>query len=136
MIKEEREDITYVIGLLGELCHATAVEKGFYDADGATFDHIDGVDEDGALYANHDANMVLKRLMLIVTEIAEGAEAYRKGNPPSDHIPEYDGLTEELADAIIRIADLAAYLQLPLGAAVVAKMDYNAGRERLHGKVC
>jgi len=66
-------------------------------------------------------------LMLIVTELAEAMEGYRRGLQ-SDHLPEYSALEEELADTVIRILDLAGGLGLRLGEAVAAKLIYNLTR--------
>jgi NTP pyrophosphatase (non-canonical NTP hydrolase) len=78
--------------------------------------------------------MALTRLALITSEIGEAVDAVRHGNPPSDHIPEYDGLSEELADVLIRCFDLAGYLKLPLAEATIAKMAFNESRPFMHGK--
>ena len=55
------------------------------------------------------------------------------GNGASNHIPEFTGIEEELADAIIRICDLAQALRLDVGEALIAKMAYNRTRARMHG---
>lgn len=68
-----------------------------------------------------------EKLMLVVTELAEGMEGYRKGLP-DDKLPQYPMLTVELADALIRIFDLAGGLELDLSNAFVDKMAYNATR--------
>lgn len=68
------------------------------------------------------------KLMLIVSEIAEGMEGYRKGLK-DDKLPHRDMLEVELADAVIRIADLAGALGYDLTSAVQEKMAYNAHRE-------
>ena len=67
------------------------------------------------------------KLMLIVTEIAEAKEGHRKGLADT-HLPRRSALEVELADAMIRIADLAGKLGLDLGGAVVDKLIYNASR--------
>jgi NTP pyrophosphatase (non-canonical NTP hydrolase) len=41
---------------------------------------------------------------------------------------------DELADVVIRIMDLCGYLHIDLEAHILAKMQYNATREKLHGK--
>lgn len=66
-------------------------------------------------------------LMLIVSEIAEAMEADRKGLN-DDKLTHRDGLTVELADAVIRIFDMCGGLSLDLGGALVEKLEYNANR--------
>lgn len=65
--------------------------------------------------------------MLIVTEIAEAKEGFRK-NLMDEHLPNRPSIEVELADAIIRIADLAGALDLDLAGAIVDKIEYNANR--------
>lgn len=72
------------------------------------------------------------KLMLIVSEIAEAMEAHRK-DAPSDKIPGYSGMEEELADAVIRIMDLGHHQGYALADAVIAKMAYNETRSWMHG---
>lgn len=66
-------------------------------------------------------------LMLIVSEIAEAMEGHRKGRA-DDHLPQYDSLTVELADALIRIFDLAGGVAPRLSEAFVDKLIFNAKR--------
>lgn len=66
-------------------------------------------------------------LMLIVSEVSEAMEGDRK-DLMDDKLPHRKMLEVELADAMIRIADLAGALKLDLGGAVVEKMEYNAQR--------
>ena len=67
-------------------------------------------------------------LMLIVSEVAEAMEGSRKGLQ-DDHLPHRSMLEVELADALIRICDLAGREGLDLGGAVVEKLRYNLKRE-------
>lgn len=64
-------------------------------------------------------------IALIHSELSEALEAIRKGNPPDKKLPEFDNLTIEMADVVIRVFDFAAAFSLRLGQAVVAKMAYN-----------
>jgi NTP pyrophosphatase (non-canonical NTP hydrolase) len=68
-----------------------------------------------------------EKLMLIVSEIAEAMEGHRK-KKMDDKLPHRLMIEVELADALIRIGDLAGALQLDLGGAVVEKMEYNLHR--------
>lgn len=112
---------------LTELCeraHAASREKGWYDGEQA------------------DRN-IGEMLMLIVTEVAEAMEDVRRlpkeslrvpmyGEPPESKIKPV-GFASEMADVVIRVGDLCAYLGVDLERAVVEKMAYNATREYRHG---
>jgi NTP pyrophosphatase (non-canonical NTP hydrolase) len=116
--------------------HQNAKDKGFYD--------------------NPDRN-VGEALMLIVGEVSEAMEAHQTGrianwelynsvyadeNPMTEadwtkqcferHIK--NTFEDEMADAVIRIMDLCEFLKIDLEAHILAKMQYNSTRERLHGK--
>lgn len=67
-------------------------------------------------------------LMLIVSEIAEGMEGHRK-NLMDDKLPNRPMLEVELADAMIRIMDIAGGLKLDLAGAWRDKMEFNAVRK-------
>lgn len=90
--------------------HTYAVEKGFWK-----------VDADGK-----PTRDLLGALMLIVSELGECAEAYRKG--------ENDGVAEELADTCIRIFDLCGGLGIDLEKEIEEKMRLNKQRPFMHGK--
>jgi len=74
-----------------------------------------------------------KNFMLMVSELAEAMEADRHGNPPSDKIPGFLGIEEELADVIIRILDFAEYHGFDVIEAMREKVNYNRTREYKHG---
>lgn len=67
-------------------------------------------------------------LMLIVTEISEAMEGHRK-NLMDDKLPHRTMLEVELADAVIRICDMAGGLNLDLVGAINEKREYNKKRE-------
>jgi hypothetical protein len=67
-------------------------------------------------------------LALIHSEISEALEGHRK-NLMDDKLPHRPMIEVELADAMIRILDLGAGLNLDLGGAFVEKMAFNAIRE-------
>jgi len=74
-----------------------------------------------------------EKLALIHSEISEALEADRKGLQ-AEHIQDFSGIEEELADAVIRILDFAGQHGLRLGEAIGAKMQYNLTRPYKHGK--
>ena len=67
------------------------------------------------------------KLMLIVSEVAEAMEADRK-DAMDDKLPHRKGTEVELADAVIRIFDLAGMFGLDLGGAMSEKLAYNKTR--------
>jgi NTP pyrophosphatase (non-canonical NTP hydrolase) len=68
------------------------------------------------------------KLCLVHSEISEAMEGHRK-NLPDAHLPHRPMIEVELADALIRIFDLAGFLGLDLEGAVEEKMDYNKSRK-------
>lgn len=75
-----------------------------------------------------------EKIALIHSELGEALEALRHNNPDDDKIPSFSGAEAELADAVIRIMDLAAERGWDVGAAIIEKMRMNADREWRHGK--
>ena len=67
-------------------------------------------------------------LMLVTSELAEAMEGHRK-KLMDDKLPHRYMLEVELADAVIRIFDMAGGMGLDLGGAFVEKLIYNANRE-------
>lgn len=67
-------------------------------------------------------------LMLITSELSEAMEGDRK-NLMDDKLPHRKMFEVELADALIRLLDLAAGTGCDLGGAFFEKMAYNAVRE-------
>lgn len=79
----------------------------------------------------HGKRNVPEMLMLTVSEVSEGMEAYRK-RLMDDKLPHRPGLRVELADAVIRILDLMGSeqnVEHPFGELFVEKRTYNAKRE-------
>lgn len=70
---------------------------------------------------------VATKLALVHSEVSEGLEGHRK-SLMDDKLPHRPMLEVELADAVIRIADLAGGLGLDLGGAIAEKLAFNATR--------
>lgn len=73
-----------------------------------------------------DVNAISTRLMLIVGEVAEAQEGLRRNDR--------ENFKEELADVVIRIADLCGGLDINLGEEIEKKMKKNIDRPYKHGK--
>ena len=96
--------------------HDNAVERGFWENERNT----------GELLA------------LIHSEVSEALEEYRNGrmkvaSRPIGDISKPEGFVTELADIIIRVADLAEAYGYDLDVAVGEKMAYNRTRPYRHG---
>lgn len=66
-----------------------------------------------------------------------GSRVYNPKNPDgpcSARSKKPEGVAVELADAVIRIADLCGHMGIDLEAAIAMKMEYNETRPFKHGK--
>lgn len=97
---------------LPQEAHGAAVAAGWYDG-------IWGPTPEG----------VAVRLALIHAEVSEALEEVRRPGPELVT----PALGEELADVVLRVADLAGWLEIDLAAAVQSKMEINRTRTRRHG---
>lgn len=75
-----------------------------------------------------------EKIALMHSELSEALEADRKQVLSSEHIPDFTGVEEELADALLRILDFAGFHHLRLAEAVIAKQKFNLSRPFRHGK--
>lgn len=127
------------------------------DADADIVDWLDALaydcwktSEDHGWHAPREIEGVVRdastteRLDLIHSELSEALEEVRKGRfgtwySENEGRQKPEGVMVELADALIRIGDLAKIIKnkwpesSTLGEAVAEKMDYNNGRSFRHG---
>lgn len=98
---------------LQDQIHKTTVEKKWWDPHGPT---------------------KAEALLLVHSELGEATQALREDeNQPSEHIPEYSAIEEELADVVIRVLDLSRGFNWDVVGAIIAKMEFNKTRPDRHG---
>ena len=107
------------IGCLVRDAHKNAVDHGFYD-DFQTM--IGGRDIIRRTFT-------LAQLAKVAGEVGEVVDAIQRGLDD-------DAVAEELADIVIRVADLAGFIDVDLNDAVRKKMTVNRDRPYKHGKTC
>ncbi len=108
---------------LTRVCHDASREAGWWKDLKTGMDYIDEV-RNGTRFGKA---LVAEKLCLTHSEISEAMEGHRKGLM-DDKLPHRPMIEVELADAVIRIADLAGALGLDLGGAIAQKMAFNQQR--------
>lgn len=111
------QDWAAAINGLSDDVHELARSKGWYE------------DQEKSLDA------IAAKLALVHSEVSECVECLRDGDErlrfADSGKPE--GLPAEMADIIIRTLDLAGWLGVDIGRAVLVKHEYNATRPHRHG---
>ena len=121
-----------------------ARDKGFYDSYDQLKDTLGSIkNNDNEKAIDHLLDFVEKQnistnLMLIVSELGEAIEHLRTGKR-ADGYEFYhqwkDTFEEELADVLIRLADLCFSCNIDISKYIKAKMLFNSERKKMHGKL-
>lgn len=127
-------------GIVQRSVHQIAKDKGWWENEDANAlrEFADQSISDGHQKLYEIADKLENRntgemLALMHSELSEALEGERHGNPPSDHIPEFSAVEEELADVVIRIMNMSERRGYRTAQAIVAKIKFNHGREHKHG---
>lgn len=113
---------------LMDACHTASRNAGWWFDSKMDRDLIDLIkNPQSPIEARLAKALVAEKLCLTHSEVSEGMEGHRK-NRMDDKLPHRPMLEVELADAVIRIADLAGALGMDLGGAIAEKMAFNAVR--------
>jgi len=118
---------------ISELCkqaHTTAKEKGFYDRVN-TFLDFAKQRQVGGMHKYILELEIIRRMDLIHGELGEALEALRKNNRG---LCVKDTFEDEIADTFIRLGDMCDWLDIDIEKQIEWKMNFNATREKMHGK--
>lgn len=123
MNPSKNDSLTHAGNDLQFFCHKAAADAGWWQDLKTGTDHKQEC-RDGTRLGKA---LVAEKLCLIHSEISEAMEGHRKGLM-DDKLPHRPMIEVELADAVIRIGDLAGALGLDLGGAIAEKLAFNAQR--------
>lgn len=125
---EQLDHAQYCGNFLMDLCHEASHSAGWWTHSPTGID-LREVMRNPADDLQHlmSGLLVTQKLCLTHSELSEAMEGDRKGLM-DDKLPHRPMLEVELADAMIRIADLAGAMGLDLGGAIAEKLKFNAQR--------
>lgn len=114
----------YELKKMQENIHQGNVDAGWW----TDLDTLQSLAEECRIRTRFGKALVAEKLALIHSEVSEAMEGARK-NLMDDKLPHRKMIEVELADALIRILDLAGALQLDLAGAIQEKLAFNKTRE-------
>jgi len=114
--------------LLTNICHGLSKECGWWNHGPTGLDLVNVVNNpDGSLQELLAGALVAQKLCLSHSEVSEAMEGHRK-DLMDDKLPHRKMIEVEIADAVIRLFDLAGALRLDVGGALAEKMAFNTKR--------
>lgn len=119
--KETQDFIGASVNEVAMACHGLAAESGWW------IDLETGEDV-RTWEPKYFMCWVMSKITLMHSELSEGVEGYRK-DLMDDKLRHRKMFEVELADAVIRIFDMAGGLNMDIGGAIVEKLVFNASRK-------
>ena len=117
--------VAMTINELVQVSHDIALEHGWWS------------DRQEPYRSIADEKAFPEKLMLVVSECSEALEDFRNSRPLEFVIPGENGkptgIPIELADIVIRVADMAGRYGIDLAHAIALKTEYNRTRPFKHG---
>lgn len=107
--------------VLAEICHAASFLAGWWFYKGSD------LRLECRARTRFGIALINEKISLIHSEVSEALEGVRK-DKMDDHLPHRKSVEVELADAVIRIFDMAGGLSLDVAGAIAEKLAYNAQR--------
>lgn len=115
LVNNEQDAVDIGMQALVFLCHSASLQGGWWN------------DPDTGDSLLRNPYVQATKIALIHSEVSEMLEGHRRGKM-DEHLPHRTAMECEMADAFIRMADLAGALGLDVGGAILEKMKYNSVR--------
>lgn len=116
---------------LAKKINVTAQKKGFWRDMNAS---LSALEAHGAyadtIKATKDA-FIAQKITLVHTELSEAIEAMRNNMYGTEKKSTFE---DEIGDAVMRLLDITAQMNIDIEAQIAWKMDYNLSRAQKHGK--
>lgn len=129
-----------VLMMLVKRIHENALAHGFWRSD----EDLLAIRKEQLPLDEIESFVIQRKISLIMSELGEFVDEHRKlGQPDTLHFPSADdirySMVEELADVVIRVLDLAGWLEktwggiAPFEQVMLNKMKANESRPVMHG---
>jgi hypothetical protein len=109
-------------------------DVGFLEGFQRVGEKIHEISANQGLWPDDEKTDISYKIAHAVSELAEAWECARDGKQPDKNISEMTGVEVQLADALGILMDMEVAYGLHIAEALLRKMEFNAGREWLHGR--